>query len=318
MRLVLLVAATILMLLAMGCIHTPSSPSLEKNVSQAPPAQQSGRGEASSAPLPPAWTRNESAGGGANPGASDSAGAAESTGANHEADLTFSEWRAPDKSITLQVPRGWQAVERQVDNCTVNWAVLDGAGTRSAYMSNEMLVFKSGDARQIYKAYGLGGTDSAPVSGYLGAEAATQQIIAPLSGASDLQITYRDEASSLLFSQAMCAKGLAACDAQVFEAAYMRNGTLMRGEYMVYTLDLGDGGTWWASIWGYTSPVAQWNASSGTLERIFASVKYTDEWSARCRAGPANASAIIGEVVRNRQASTEKTARAWDSYISGG
>ncbi|MFH1306414.1 MAG: hypothetical protein ABIH83_02010 [Candidatus Micrarchaeota archaeon] len=230
----------------------------------------------------------------------------------------FEEWKAPDGSITLQVPAGWKPSEKQVDTCTVSWAVLDPAGTSSAYMDNEIMVLKSEDARQMYKTYGMSGIDNAPVSSYLGAEQAVQQIIAPLTGASNVRIIYTDDAMSQQFSQAVCIAGFAACDARVFEAAYQRNGILMRGKYFVQTYDFGEGTTWWINIWGYTSPAEGWDNSIPVLERTFTSVKYTDEWAAKCQKNSDEASAVIGEVVKSRQASSEKSAEEWDKYIRGG
>ncbi|MCX6771274.1 MAG: hypothetical protein NTX79_04420 [Candidatus Micrarchaeota archaeon] len=239
-------------------------------------------------------------------------------GAGEQTVLSYKEWKAPDGSITLLLQDGWTATEKQVDNCTVNWAVTDPAGTSSAYMNNEIMVLKSENARQMYKAYGLAGIDSVPVAGYLGTELAVQQIVAPLTGASGVKVTYKDAAASQQFSQAVCIPGLAACDAQVFEAAYMRNGILMRGEYFVQTYDFGDGTTWWINIWGYTSPASDWDKSSGTLGKMFASAKYTDVWSARCSPGAADASSVISEVIKSRQVSTDSAAEAWDNYIKGG
>lgn len=238
-------------------------------------------------------------------------------GAGEIENSTFSEWKAPDNSITLQLPKGWQASEKQVDNCTVNWAALNPTGTSSAYMNNQIMAFKTEDAKQMYKAYGLTGIDSVPVSAYLGAEKATQQIIAPLTGASNVHITYQDAATSQQFSQAGCISGLAACDAKMFEAAYQRNNVLMRGKYFVQTYDFGEGTTWWINIWGYTSPAAEWGNSSATLEKIFTSVKYTDEWTARCTSKGADANGIIKEVIENRQAASDKAAEGWDKYIRG-
>ncbi|HQT44851.1 MAG TPA: hypothetical protein PLO51_02650 [Candidatus Micrarchaeota archaeon] len=238
--------------------------------------------------------------------------------AGGDAGLAFNEWKAPDGSITLKVPAGWQASEVRVDNCTVNWAVLDPSGTKSAYMDNEIMVFKSENAKQMYEAYGLAGAGNAPISGYLGAQGAVQKIIAPLTGASNVHVTYIDLATGSTLSRALCSGLLAACDAQAFEAAYQRNGTLMRGEYMALAYDFGDGTTWWINIWGYTSPAAEWDSSSPALEKIFASAKYTDEWVARCGAGAANASSVINDVIISRQASADKAAQAWDNYMLEG
>jgi len=249
--------------------------------------------------------------------ATSNANPAQDAGLGGQLNLTFNEWAAPDKSITMQVPEGWQAAERQVDTCTVSWSVLDPTGTSSAYMNNEIIVLKSENARQTYKAYGMAGIDNAPVSGYLGAVQAVQQIIAPLTGASDVHITYNDTAMGQQFSQAVCMAGLAACDAQVFEAAYRRNGTLMRGRYFVQTYDFGEGSTWWINIWGYTSPAVDWNRTSPALEKVFLSAKYTDEWAAKCKNNANEAETAINEVVKSRQAASDKAAEAWDRYILG-
>ncbi|MFH1225617.1 MAG: hypothetical protein V1676_07520 [Candidatus Diapherotrites archaeon] len=244
-------------------------------------------------------------------------GAAEETAAA-AAGTQFSEWKAPDGSITLQVPAGWKATEKQVDTCTVNWSVENAAGTSSAYMANQILVFKSEDARQIYKAYGMSGIDSTPVSDYLGAEAASAQVVAPLSGSGSLQVTARDDALTQQFLQAVCISGLAACDASVFEATYENNGTSMRGKYLVQSFDLGDGMTWWVNVWGYTAPATEWGASKGTLEEIFTSVKYTEGWAAKCGQNAASTTGVIDEVIRSRQEASGKSAEEWDEYIRGG
>lgn len=230
----------------------------------------------------------------------------------------FAEWKAPDGSITLQVPAGWKASERQVDTCTVNWAVNDAAGTSSAYMTNEVLVFKSEDGRKLYKAYGLTGVDGAPVSAYLTVEQAVPQIVAPLSGATDVQIFYTYAAETQQFSQAVCSLGFAACDAQVFEAAYHNNGTLMRGTYMVQTYDFGDGATWWINVWGYTAPASKWDGLKATLEKTFASARYTDAWASKCTSGNVQPADVIGQVIKDRQAASDRAAQAWDEYIRGG
>ena len=293
MRLAILAVAAVLLFSIFGCAGLPASPAA---------SNQSAAGQASPA---------QNAGAGAAP-----AGGAGAGGAGVPAGVSFNDWTAPDNSVTLQVPSGWQASEKQVDNCTVNWAVTDPAGTSSAYMQNEVIVLKSENARQLYKPY-VANIGQVPVAGYLMAEQATQQIIAPLTGTSDVHITYRDDALSRQFSQAVCAPGLAACDAQAFEAAYQRDGILMRGFYLVQTYDFGEGTTWWINIWGYTSPAADWNASSPTLEKTFTSVRYTDAWAGRCSAGAANASGLIGDVVAGRQAASDSAAQAWDQYILG-
>ncbi len=299
MRFAILAIAAILLFSIFGCAGQ-----------QAPQQQPAGGGQNQSQPVAGTDANGTPAAGASNAGANGAAGG--------NAALSFNEWKAPDGSITLQVPAGWQASEVRVDNCTVNWAALDPSGTKSAYMDNEILVFKSESARQMYKAYGLAGVDNAPVSGYLGARQAVEQIVAPLTGASNVHVTYTDSATGSLLSRALCSGVLAACDAQAFEAAYQRNGTLMRGEYMALAYDFGDGATWWINIWGYTSPASEWESSSPALEKIFASARYTDEWVARCGSGAANASGIINDVITSRQASSDKAAQAWDDYISGG
>ena len=247
------------------------------------------------------------------------AGTGDGTGqANATAGLQFNEWKAPDGSITLQVPVGWTATERQADSCTVSWAVTKPNGNSEAFMTNQMLVFKSEDARQTYKQYGLTGVDAAPVSGFLGAEQAVSQIIIPLSGSSDFQILERDSATAQQFSQAVCITGLAACDAQVFGAAYSYNGTPMRGEYFVQSFDLGDGTTWWINFWGYSAPAGEWNDTKAALEKIFSSVQYTDSWASKCGKTEGEPSDIIKEVVKSRQKASEAAAEEWDKYIRGG
>jgi len=288
-----------------GCAAlVPGSSSKSQSPSQEQQANGPQNAPAQGAPVnaPPAGAAN--------------AGTAGAGAAGEQAGVSFKEWKAPDNSITLQVPEGWRASEKQVDTCTVSWEVLDPAGTSSAYMNNEIMVLKSENARQMYKAYGMTGIDNAPVSGYLGADQAVQQIVAPLTGASDVHITYKDAAMSQQFSQAVCISGLAACDALVFEAAYQRNGILMRGAYMVQTYDFGEGTAWWINIWGYTSPAADWSTSSPLLEKIFSSAKYTDAWAAKCRKNAGQAD-VIGEVVKDNQAASDRAAEAWDKYIRG-
>lgn len=233
------------------------------------------------------------------------------------AGTAFHEWKAPDGSITLQVPEGWDASERQVDKCTVSWSVRNPAGTGSAFMNNQIMVLKSESARQMYKAYGMAGMESAPVNGYLGAEQALAQVIAPLAGSTNVVVTSRNAQASATFSQAACIAGLAACDAQVFEAASDYKGTLMRGAYLVQTYDFGEGTTWWINLWGYESPAADWGKNDATLEKIFASARYTDAWAEKCGSS-AGASDVIGEVVKDRQAASEKAAEEWGAYIRGG
>ena len=176
-------------------------------------------------------------------GAAAAGTAAGVTGANAsaQAGLQFSEWKAPDGSITLQVPQGWNANEKQVDNCTVSWSVKSPDGTSDAFMNNEIMVLKSESARQMYKSYGLTGIDSVPVNGYLGAEQALSQVIAPLAGSSSVKVLSRDATLSSQFSQAVCIPGFAACDAQVFEAAFENKGTQMRGYYLVQRTTLARG-----------------------------------------------------------------------------
>jgi hypothetical protein len=229
--------------------------------------------------------------------------------------------------MTVQVPEGWKATEAQVDTCTVSWEVVDPEGTASAYMSNQILVLKSEDARKTYKAYGFTGAavDNAPVSGYLNAEQAVQQIVAPMTGASNVQVTYTDAEASTQVSQVLCLPGMAACDAKVFEAAYQRNGVLMRGKYMVQAFDFGDGMSWWINIWGYTSPAADWESKEPVLEKVFNSAKYTDAWAKKCGqasgassgGGAGTEQDVIGEVLKNRQDAQDRAAEAWDAYIRG-
>ncbi|MDD5348302.1 MAG: hypothetical protein PHT59_06800 [Candidatus Omnitrophica bacterium] len=230
----------------------------------------------------------------------------------------FSEWKAPDGSITLQVPAGWKASEKQVDTCTANWAVQDAAGTSSAYMTNEILVFKSESARTLLRQYGLTGVDGAPVSDYLNVEQAVPQIIAPLSGSAGVQIFYTYAEETQEFSRAVCIAGLAACDALVFDAAYYSNATLMRGTYLVQTYDFGEGNTWWINAWGYTAPADKWTGSKATLEKTFNSVKYTDAWASKCTGGTAQPADVVGQVIKDRQAASDRAAQAWDEYIRGG
>ncbi|MFH1391691.1 MAG: hypothetical protein ABIH20_05250 [Candidatus Diapherotrites archaeon] len=234
---------------------------------------------------------------------------------SEETGLKFSEWKASDNSITLQVPEGWTAIEKQVDNCTVDWSVSDVGKKNSAYMTNQIMVLKSEEARQMYKLYGLTGIDNAPVFAYMNAELASSQIVAPLSGSSNLQVVETDAEITMLFSQAVCIQGLAACDAEVFEATYKNNGLQMKGKYFVQTFDLGEGTTWWINVWGYTSPANQWEESKAVLEEIFTSVKYTEDWAAKCKSNTDTTSSIISEIVRKRQESAEKTTTEWDNYI---
>ena len=277
MRLVLLIVAVVLFVAVFGCIGSQTPQQANQTVN-----------------VPPAG-----------------AGTGEQTG------LSYKEWKAPDGSITLQVPEGWKATEKQVDNCTVSWAVQNPQGTSSAFMNNQIMVLKSENARTMYKSYGMTGIDSVPVNSYLGAEQALSQIIAPLSGSSKVKVLSRDAALSSQFSQAVCIAGLAACDAQVFEAAFEYKGTPMRGYYLVQTYDFGEGTTWWINLWGYETPAADWEMSVGTLEKIFTSVKVTDGWTARCGGSSSGDSSVIGEVISSRQAASEESAAEWDKYIKG-
>ncbi len=222
--------------------------------------------------------------------------------------LSFSQWTAPDNSITLQVPQGWTAIEKQVDKCTVNWAVRNPAGTSSAFMNNQIMVFKSESARQMYKSYGLPGTDSAPVSGYLGAEQALSSVVAPLSGSTNVQITGRDTQSSAIFSRGVCISGLAACDAQVLDLTYTSGAVPMRAMYLVQSIDLGDGTTWWISIWGYEAPAAEWDSTNAVLQKTFSSVNYTSDWASKC-GSVAGAADVIHEVVIERQKAADRAAQ---------
>ena len=233
------------------------------------------------------------------------------------AGLELQEWKAPDGSITLQVPAEWNANEKKADNCTVNWSIEDPTATKSAYMTNQVMVFKSEEAREMYRLYGLQGIDNVPVSDYLNAEEAVSQVIAPLTGSSNVKIVERDDGMSAIFSQALCIAGLAACDALVFDATYDNKGTAMKGKYFVQTFDLGEGTTWWVNIWGYTSPAAEWENSRLLLEKIFTSVKYTDDWAAKCGENTETTAGIIKEVIKKRQEAAENSAEQWDQYVTG-
>ena len=294
MRLVLLVAVAAF-LLVFGCAGQYQAPTVQ----QTPQGAQANQ----TANVPPAEVANASAPAGA--------------GEGEEAGLSYKEWKAPDGSITLQVPEGWKASEKQVDKCSVSWAVLNPEGTASAFMNNQIMVLKSEDARAMYKSYGLAGIDNVPVNGYLGAEDALSNVVAPLSGSGNVKVLGRDAALSSQFSQAVCITGLAACDAQVFEAAFDYKGTAMRGYYLVNTYDFGEGTTWWINLWGYEAPGADWEKSVGTLEKIFTSVKVTEEWAARCGGSSSGDEGVIGEVIKSRQAAAEKSAEEWDKYIRG-
>lgn len=229
--------------------------------------------------------------------------------------LELKEWKAPDGSITLQVPTGWPAAEKKVDNCTVSWSVTDPTSTKSAYMDNQIMVFKSEDAKGIYTAYGMQGIDNVPVSAYLLPEQAVSQIVAPLGGSSNVQILETDSAMSAQLSAAFCIQGLAACNSLVFDATYDNNGKAMKGKYFATTFDLGDGMTWWINQWGYTSPASEWEESKALLEQIFTSVKYTDAWSEDCQENAAATTGVINEVIKERQAASQDSAEQWDQYI---
>ena len=290
-RLVILAVAVALFAAIFGCAGT--------QYQQNPQANQSVN-------APPAGVANASAPAAAGAGVGEIAGPA------------FNEWAAPDGTITLQAPEGWAASERQVDNCTVSWSVKSPDGSSDAFMNNQIMVFKSENARTMYKSYGMAGTDAVPVNGYLGSEQAMQDVIAKLSGASNVKVLSTDATLSSQFSQAVCPAGLAACDAKVFEAAFDYMGTPMRGYYLVQTYDFGDGATWWINVWGYEAPGAGWAASAGTLERIFTSVKATDEWAKSCGASQDNSVQIIQDVTASRQAAEDNAAAEWDKYIAGG
>jgi hypothetical protein len=249
--------------------------------------------------------------------AATAAGAENGAGAAGAGNLQFESWTAPDGSITLQKPVGWTATERKVDTCTVSWAVTKPNGNMEAFMTNQILVFKSEEARQMYKQYGLTGIDAAPVSGFLGAEQAVSQILIPLSGASGFQILDRDSVTAQQFSQYVCIAGLAACDVQVFGASYSYQGTQMKGEYFVQTLDMGDGTTWWINFWGYSAPAGEWMGAKPVLEKIFSSVAYTESWASKCGNTAGEASDVINEVVKSRQQASEAAAEEWDKQISG-
>lgn len=234
-------------------------------------------------------------------------------GSNEETGMQLSDWNASDNSITLKTPAGWTATEKQVDNCTVNWSVSDSTATKTAYMNNQILVFKSEDAREIYRTYGMQGVDQFPVSGYLVPEEAVSKIVAPLGGSSNVQITEMDTELSGQFSQAVCISGLAGCNALVFDATYENNGNSMKGKYFVQTIDLGDGYTWWINIWGYTSKASEWEESKELLETIFTSVQYTSDWSAKCQQNTNTTSSVIQEVIKKRQESMDNTVQQWNN-----
>ncbi|MDD5148428.1 MAG: hypothetical protein PHH08_03100 [Candidatus ainarchaeum sp.] len=245
----------------------------------------------------------------------DNSGLGEKTDSGLESGIELKEWAAQDNSITLQIPAGWNASEKQADKCTVNWSAENPEATKSVYMNNQVLVFKSEDAKEIYKAYGLAGADSVPVAAYMIPEEAVSKIIAPLGGSSNVAIAETDYEMSSYFSQAVCIQGLAACNALVFDATYINRGIAMKGKYFVQTLDLGDGSTWWINIWGYTSPAAEWEKSKALLEQIFTSVKYTDSWKAKCEQNSESAASVINEVIKKRLESSENNAEQWDAQI---
>ena len=236
-------------------------------------------------------------------------------GIGAEAGLKLKEWKAPDGSITLQVPEGWNAAEKRIDNCTVNWNVEDPTSAKSAYMNNQIMVLKSEQAREMYKAYGLQGIDNVPVSDYLLPEQAVSRIVAPLGGSSNVQIVERDNELTQQVYNAYCITGLAACNALVFDATYDNNGRAMKGKYFAVTLDLGEGTTWWINLWGYTSPVGEWEESGGLLEKVFTSVMYTEEWQSKCRKNAESTIGVINEVIKNRQAASQDSAEQWSQYI---
>ncbi|MFH0954813.1 MAG: hypothetical protein V1777_01805 [Candidatus Micrarchaeota archaeon] len=227
--------------------------------------------------------------------------------------IPLNEWKAPDNSLTLKIPSGWTAEEKQVDNCTVNWSVTDPTGTKIAYMNNQIMVLKSEQARQIYKTYGLQGADALPVSGYLLPEPAIVQIVAPLGNSSGVQITGRDAPMTEEFFKAVCFSGLAACDALVFDATYENQGANRTGKYFVQTFDMGDGTTWWINVWGYTSKTGDWEQSKDLLEQIFSSVQYTDSWSSKCQQNTGSATTVINEVIQKRQESMDNIVQQWNN-----
>ncbi len=321
MRLVLLVAAVAAFLLVFGCsgmqpsfacnkpyIQVGSVCCLDQNNNSICDKDEQAQPQAN----PPVTVPSQGAGAQANQTANTLP-----AGAGGETDLSYAEWKAPGGSITLQVPEGWKASEKQVDKCTVSWAVRNPQGTGSAFMNNQIMVFKSEEARTMYKSYGMTGIDSVPINGYLGAEQALSNVIAPLSGSGTVKVLSRDAVLGSQFSQAVCIAGLAACDAQVFEAAFEYKGTAMRGYYLVQTYDFGEGTAWWINLWGYEAPAADWEKSVGTLEKIFTSVKVTEEWAAKCGGSSGGAEGVIGEVIKSRQAASEKSAEEWDKYIRG-
>ncbi|MFA6907252.1 MAG: hypothetical protein WC263_00315, partial [Candidatus Micrarchaeia archaeon] len=218
------------------------------------------------------------AGNAANGGAGGAGAQAGAAGGNADApaELQFAEWKAPDGSITLQLPQGWAASERQVDTCTVSWAARDSSGTGSAFMNNQVMVLKSEGARQMYKSYGMAGIDGFPVSGYLPPEQALSQVVAPLSGATNVQVASRDAALGQQLSGALCTPGLAACSVGAFDAAFDYRGVRMHGRYFVQTHDFGEGTTWWINLWGYEAPEAGWETTSPIAGKIFASANYTE------------------------------------------
>jgi len=270
---------------------------------QAPPQQAapSAQGAQQAIPAQPAQTQNN------NPNAGTGGATAE---------LQFSEWKAPDGSLTLQLPQGWSASERQVDTCTVSWAARDSAGTGTAFMNNQVMVLKSESARQLYKSYGLTGIDSSPVAAYLQPEQALSQVVAPLSGATGVQVTSRDAALGQQLSSALCMPGLAACNMSAFDATFDYTGVRMHGRYFVQAYDFGEGAAWWINLWGYEAPEAAWEKTSSIAGKIFASANYTSEWASKCKTAT-GASGVIEDIVKSRQDSSEKSAAEWDKYIRG-
>ncbi|MFA5929868.1 MAG: hypothetical protein WC861_03210 [Candidatus Micrarchaeia archaeon] len=291
MRLVVLAFAAVLLFSVFGCAGNGQAPS--QQAANLPQAVPSG-----------------AAGSTASPGA-------QAGGAGGSAEPEFAEWNAPDGSITLQVPKGWTATEKQVDACTVSWAARDSAGTGTAFMNNQVMVLKSEGARQMYKAYGLAGVDSAPVAGYLPPEQALLQVVAPLSGATGVQVMSRDAALGEQLAKGLCIAGIAACEAGAFDAAFDYKGVRMHGRYFLQTHDFGEGTTWWINLWGYEAPEADWEKTSPIAGKIFASANYTEGWASKCGKGT-GAAGVIGDVVKSRQAASEKAAEEWDAYIRGG
>jgi len=248
--------------------------------------------------------------------AANAGGAGAQTSAGGDAALQFGEWTAPDGSITLLVPEGWKASEGQIDSCTVNWAALDSAESSKAFMNNQIMVLKSEDARQMYQSYGLAGVESSPVAGYLQPEQALSQVAAPLSGATNVQVASRDAALGEQLANALCMAGFSACNASAFDATFDYNGVKMHGRYFMQTYDFGEGTTWWINLWGYEAPEADWARASPIAGKILASAAYTDAWVSKCGKS-SGAAGVVDEVVKSRQAASDKAVEAWDKYIRG-